>query len=220
MVNTILGDELFFEEYLTSFCARFTAENLNLSYEEELPYIKKGVKFHNNLKAIQYSLNLLPDSVNITQKEIIEVADFINGPDSYINKGFRKTNVEINGADWLPCDADKIYPRIYSLLDCYYNLWNELEDPFEREAMFHINFIKIHPFENGNGRTGRILLNYSLIRNNLAPIIITKEEKQQYFDFVTNEDYRGFASFLKKRSLDEKQIINQLYEEKTQKKQK
>ncbi len=99
-------------------------------------------------------------------------------------------------------------------------MWSALEDPFEREAMFHINFIKIHPFEDANGRTRRIILVHNLIKNHLAPVIITEEEKQQYFDFIANDDYKGFADFLRQRSLEEEKIMNQLYEEKIDKKQR
>jgi len=197
MINDIREDEVFFEEYLTSFCGRLTAKSLEISYEKPMPYTKHGVKFHNNLKAIHHLLELSEEKEVISNQEIIETAALVNGPESFLSKGFRKTYVEVNEANWYPVEANQIYSRMYSLLDCYHNIWSELEDVFEREAMFHINFIKIHPFEDGNGRTGRILLANNLIKNNMAPVVITKEEKDEYFSYITNDDYQGFAKFLK-----------------------
>ena len=50
---------------------------------------------------------------------------------------------------------------IKRLLYKYNNTWSSL-DYLKREALFHLEFIRIHPFEDGNGRTGRLLLNYNL----------------------------------------------------------
>jgi len=220
MINEIREDNDFFEEYLTSLCARLTAKSLEISYEKPMPYTKHGVKFHNNLKAMNYLLELPTEKEAISNREIIETAALVNGPESFLSEGFRKTYVEVNNADWYPVEANQIYSRMYSLLDCYHNIWSELEDVFEREAMFHINFIKIHPFEDGNGRTGRLLLTNNLLKNNMAPVVITKEEKEEYFSYITNDDYQGFAQFLRQRSLEEKAIIDQLYQENKQTKKR
>lgn len=71
---------------------------------------------------------------------------------------FRKNNVYPgDNASFTPAAPCQIYPYLYSLIDNYYNVWNLL-DPFLREAMFHINFMRIHPFEDGNKRCAKIIL--------------------------------------------------------------
>lgn len=57
---------------------------------------------------------------------------------------------------------------------------------FLREARFHIEFERIHPFEDGNGRTGRIILNKHLIDNGFAPIIIASEIRDDYIKCIDN----------------------------------
>lgn len=49
-------------------------------------------------------------------------------------------------------------------------------------AYFHAKFENIHPFADGNGRTGRILMNYLLVLHNHPPIVIHEEDRQNYFE--------------------------------------
>jgi len=46
----------------------------------------------------------------------------------------------------------------------------------------HGEFVKIHPFVDGNGRTARILLNFSLMKDCFIPVVITKEQRLLYYD--------------------------------------
>ena len=55
-------------------------------------------------------------------------------------------------------------------------------------AESHWNFIHIHPFDDGNGRTARLLANYALLRNNLPPIVIKSEDRDRYISGLQNAD--------------------------------
>ena len=83
---------------------------------------------------------------------------------------------------------------LYALIDNYYNVWNLL-DPFLREAMFHINFMRIHPFEDGNKRCAKIILASNLLKSFCAPIIITEEDTKEYYEFINNCDYEVFLKY-------------------------
>lgn len=129
---------------------------------------------------------------------------------NYFDKGFRKVGVEVRGAPFFPPNAKDVIPEIYNLFDCYYNVWNILP-VYEREARFHIRYIHIHPFEDGNGRTGRILTSYNLCNQNKAPIIISSRERKKYFSYINNNDIDSLALFFEKKSKEELEVMLDLY---------
>lgn len=61
----------------------------------------------------------------------------------------------------------------------------------EKISQFHLNFESIHPFNDGNGRIGRVLINYQLMQLGFPPIIIRDKEKTIY--------YEGFKEYREKR---------------------
>ena len=50
------------------------------------------------------------------------------------------------------------------------------------------------------GRTGRLLINYELIKNNLPPVVIQEEDRVKYFEYLKNNDIIGFAEWIKELS--------------------
>jgi len=76
-------------------------------------------------------------------------------------------------------------------LIAWYSSKNEMH-PLQKAAHFHAKFEKIHPFDDGNGRVGRFLINVILIKNGYAPLIIRKSQRIAYFKCL--EDYdNGYA---------------------------
>ncbi|HLC79044.1 MAG TPA: Fic family protein [archaeon] len=60
--------------------------------------------------------------------------------------------------------------------------------PFVLAVVFHHKFEKIHPFMDGNGRTGRVLANFILMKNNYPPLIIRKKIRADYLDSLSQAD--------------------------------
>ncbi len=73
-------------------------------------------------------------------------------------------------------------------------------DPIEKAAWIHAEVVKIHPFPDGNGRTCRLLMNYSLMQDNYPPINIKKEAKEAYFNtldlYATKGDIKPFSQLV------------------------
>lgn len=68
--------------------------------------------------------------------------------------------------------------------------------PFWLAAMFHYKFIRIHPFDDGNGRLSRILMNFILMQSGYPPVIIKTEDKENYFSKLQLADADDLESFV------------------------
>lgn len=117
-------------------------------------------------------------------------------------EGYRTIQVFIRGSEHIPPAPEKIP----NLMNYYvYNYNNDEQDIFTKIARYHIEFEKIHPFEDGNGRTGRLLLNYELLKNNIPPVVISKEDRVKYFEFLSNDNIIGLSEWLQELSSAEEE---------------
>ena len=94
---------------------------------------------------------------------------------------YRRIPVRIMGAYTEPVQPYLIEPKMQELLTA-----NEERKigmtTVERIARFHLEFEGIHPFIDGNGRTGRLILNLELIRNGFPPINVKFTDRKRYYD--------------------------------------
>ena len=103
----------------------------------------------------------------------------IDRPD---DKGmFRRIPVRIMGAYTEPVQPYLIEPKITELLAANEERKSTM-GVIERIARFHLEFEGIHPFIDGNGRTGRLILNFELIRNGYPPINVKFTDRKKYYD--------------------------------------
>lgn len=87
------------------------------------------------------------------------------------------------------------------LLDWYRSEENNLH-PLTLATMLHYKFVSIHPFDDGNGRVARLLMNYVLLKNNLPPVIIKSGDKENYLRALRVADigdYEELISFVGKQ---------------------
>lgn len=103
----------------------------------------------------------------------------MNRPD---DKGvYRRIPVRIMGAYTEPVQPYMIEPKMTELLSVNEERKSTMTD-IERIALFHLEFEGIHPFIDGNGRTGRLILNLDLIRNGYPPINVKFTDRKRYYD--------------------------------------
>jgi Fic family protein len=71
---------------------------------------------------------------------------------------------------------------------------------------FHIQFERIHPFADGNGRVGRLIMAYQAIQNNIIPPLIENEHRDDYLTAINNKD--NLYSFLDESIINSLKLIN------------
>lgn len=153
----------------------------------------------NHKSALELVFDALIDNAPFNERLIKIINKTIN-KNIKDTDGYRTVSVLIRGSDHIPPAPEKIQ----NLMMYYvYNYNHDNGDIFEKVARYHIEFERIHPFEDGNGRTGRLLINYELLKNNLPPVVITKEDRVKYFEFLRSNDVIGFSGWLKELSDNE-----------------
>lgn len=87
--------------------------------------------------------------------------------------------------------------KMRELVDWYRSIIDKNTfNPILVAAEFHYRFIKIHPFDDGNGRTARILMNFILIQNGYPPVIIKTDDKENYFSALRQADAGLITEFI------------------------
>jgi len=95
---------------------------------------------------------------------------------------WRRTNVLIHGAPFTPPRPEKIVPRMEALIKEYDQRDIAGENVFTLGSWLHFNFECAHPFTDGNGRVGRLLLNLHFLKHNWPPVNILPEDRERYLD--------------------------------------
>ena len=112
---------------------------------------------------------------------------------------YRDVQVYISGARHMPPPPSLMYRQVK---DFYADLsWKGRElNPVELAAWTHAEFVKIHPFTDGNGRTSRLIMNYQLMVEGFPAISIAKEDRLDYFKtldaYAVEGDLQPFAELV------------------------
>ncbi len=208
----------FLNQYIQILTSRLIYNN-NLTEEDNGP-IEKLYDVHNisvlndNFNAFNIIFNKINSNDNkLNENLIIEVANTINTHSMYISNGYRKIDNDVKFENKYSIEkSDNISNAMKELLDKYYNEWSNL-DIFEREALFNIEFLRIHPFEDGNGRTSRLILNYNIIRQGHAPIVIPANIREEYFHARNIEDVNYISKMFEEESKKELYAIDILIDD-------
>lgn len=153
----------------------------------------------NHKRALELLFNNLQNSKELDERLIKKLNEIINR-DIKDTEGYRTVQVFIQESEHIPPEPEKI-PNL--MLYHIYNYNHDEQDIFSKIAKYHIEFEKIHPFEDENGRTGRLLINFELLKNDLPPVIIAKEDRVKYFELLKNNDSTDLAKWLKDLFIEE-----------------
>ena len=132
-------------------------------------------------EAFQYIEELAKQDKDLSEYDIKSIHNLVLADRPEDRGTFRRVNVRIAGALTNPVQPYLIEPKIEELLNNY-NVWSKNMHIVERVANFHLQFESIHPFIDGNGRTGRLIMNLQLIKEGLPAINIKFADRRKYYD--------------------------------------
>jgi Fic family protein len=148
--------------------------------------IREHLEAIGHKNAFEFIIGLSDKSEKLSERVIKEIHSLVLLNDRENSGVYRKIPVKISGALHTPADPLFIEEQIRDLLLSYEESDAE---PIEKIAEFHLRFEGIHPFIDGNGRTGRLIMNLELMKNGWLPVNIKFTDRRKYYD--TFDDYYG-----------------------------
>lgn len=105
--------------------------------------------------------------------------------------------VKIEGADHVPPEPEKVKPLLKKMIQFYYENKRKIH-PFVLACLIHAQFVEIHPFEDGNGRTGRSLMNWSLMQAGYPKVFVPVKLKQKYYEAIDLHNQKNVKEYCQK----------------------
>jgi len=151
--------------------------------------------------AFNYLLNGLENGAALTEEFVREMHSHVLMNDPIERGNYRTRRVRISNSTARLPDPGEVPSLMASLLE---DIANSRLHPVEKAAVYHLDFEMIHPFIDGNGRTGRLVMNMLLMQHGYLPIDIKFTNVEKY--------YRAFKSFQTTNSHDEMVALVAEYE--------
>lgn len=196
---------LYFEHILNTI--GIEGSSVTLSETEDIlsnmPVLGLGSLEYNEVLSMDAALKFLNGYLiskdKLTMFDILELHKYVMSHEPEIAGLFRDCTIVVG-------DPEHCAPPVYEVGRLMNNFIQLLQSPYmqtlhpiQAASLVHHDFVYIHPFEDGNGRTGRLLMNYILKRFGYPPIIIKKEERDLYFACLYRAhqgDLRPFIRFI------------------------
>lgn len=174
----------------------------------------------NHQQAFEFMIHSIRDDEELSVSIIKDIHELLTDRLQHDKGKFKTEENYIKGADFstaLPEQVPQLMEQLIGNMNYRLDAASTDEEILAAVLETHIQFEKIHPFSDGNGRTGRMVMNYSLLANDLPPLIIKKSEKNEYMQilgeaqvkvFPSNEDIEKFIAFAKPIMKEEERRMN------------
>ena len=112
-------------------------------------------------------------------KRTITIGDYKTTPNNVI---------ALTGETYYFTPPEQVKPAMSDLIDWYREQEQEAEHPLIIAATFHYRFVRIHPFDDGNGRMARLLMNMILIKHGYTVALVRIDGREEYIDKLEQVD--------------------------------
>jgi Fic family protein len=162
--------------------------------------LREHLEAINHRDAIAYVEDIVGQRESFSEWQIRNIHRLVLKSIDDDNAGrYRTLNVTIGGARHVPLDFLQVPQAMANFVR-----WHETEaqqlHTVERAARVHADFVKIHPFADGNGRTSRLLMNLELLKDGFPAVVLPVEQRLRYYDALdtahVDGDYAPFLSLI------------------------
>ena len=145
----------------------------------------------NHRDAIVFVEELVQQQVPLSEWVIKQIHQLVlkNVDDQHAGR-YRHLNVLIAGATHRPPDALQVVTQMQAFIEAYQTTAQALH-PVARAAWVHAEFVKIHPFVDGNGRTSRLLMNLELMKAGFPAAVLSVERRLAYYEALDTAHCEG-----------------------------
>ena len=154
---------------------------------------------NNQANALDFVIDLVKNNEELTENKLKDLHEILMKDILEVSGLYRNVDISIKGSNHTPPSHIKVYDRMGKYFDY---LAQNPSDLLEYISFSHLQLAKVHPFLDGNGRCARLVLNYELMKNGLAPVYVLPEERNEYYntleEFKVNKDSNPFKEFLLK----------------------
>ena len=157
-------------------------ENISIKGKE----LREIYETRNSRKVVEL---IMYNKFNISEESIIKMHKILV-KDIDIQSGYKKFPNVIIGKRIKTTPPEKVKSEMSKLIKWYNDNKDKLY-PLKIATLFHGKFEQIHPFEDGNGRVGRFLINIILIKNKYPPLIIRKSQRIAYLTALEKFDQKN-----------------------------
>ena len=184
-------------------------EGNTLSLRETQMVIEYGMTVHghalreyleatNHAEAYSYLITLVEKKAPVTREVILALHSLVMDKILEAKGQFRTVPVYIRGANMTPPPASRVEPLMREWIAWIDGEGKEYE-PVMRAAIAHHAFEAVHPFLDGNGRVGRLLLNLMLMREGYPPALLLRDWRVRYIhalDTANTGNYNPLANLI------------------------
>ena len=160
-----------------------TLEETALVLKENITIAEKPLNEHlsaiGHKEAYCYIENLVKQKHELDENEILNIHSLVLMDRPEAKGKYRNVPVKILGTNAQTSEPYLIKPNMENLINWYKE--EKQLSLIEKITMFHLKFETIHPFLDGNGRTGRLILNFELMKNGYVPINIKYKDRRRYY---------------------------------------
>jgi len=176
-----------------------TLRETALILQEGITIAEKPLKDHleaiGHRDAFKYVEGLASEARPLTERMLKDIHALVLMNDAE-NKGeYRRVPVQILGSSHTPPQPYLVPVQMEQLLADFEGMTTSMHI-LEAVALFHLRFESIHPFIDGNGRAGRLLLNLELMKAGLLPVNVKFADRRRYYDCFDDYHTGGTADML------------------------